>query len=167
MRHRKRPQCGTHKVSTLMHKQRREKRMHMHIHTGRGQKMHRCIHRWLLELMHLCAPNIQLIVQILTGYIINSDLHFAAGVARRDEKRCIMQLICHCAFGVAAQHALLQSLLSFFAQRRVFRCWCWGRGNIIRTRVFRSGIYCTTWKVALGWLMAGRLPACWHALAKV
>jgi hypothetical protein len=167
-----------HKVSrcTLMHKQRSACTCKQHyMHTGRrGQKMHRAVAAGINA--PLCAPNIQLIVQILTGCIINSDLHFAGAGSRSHAATRKGAALCSSS-ATAPLVSLLSmhccNLLSFFAQRRVFRCS--GAGGLRQYNqntslsqhwvyIARRGnkLFCS-----LGWLMAGRLPACWHALAKV
>jgi hypothetical protein len=117
--------------------------MHMQthcMHTGRrGQKMLRAVAAGINA--PLCAPNIQLIVQILTGCIINSDLHFAGAGPRREKVQHYaahlpLRLWCRCSACTAAIFSL--SLLRDVS----FAALVLGaRGNIIRTRVFRSTGY--------------------------
>lgn len=156
-----------------MHKQRSACTCKQHyMHTGRrGQKMHRAVAAGINA--PLCAPNIQLIVQILTGCIINADLHFAGAGSRSPHGATRKGALCSSS-ATAPLVSLLSmhccNLLSFFAQRRVFRCsggWRQYNQNTSLSQRSTGFIYCTTWKVALrSGLADGWSAACLLARAR-
>lgn len=164
---RKQPQCGTHKVYL--------------IYTNRAPGQPRCsgvcIKR-LLELMHLCAPNISWLCKFSRG-IINSNLRFAAGVARRRHQEKVhyaahlpgLRLWCRCSACTAAIFSL--SLLETCLSLLLLVCARYSLRLALGARqynqnqglcVYIARVRLIPRKVAL---LVGWSAACWHALGKV
>jgi len=81
-----------------------------------------------------------------------------------------MQLICHCAFGVAAQHALLQSSLFLCSETCLSLLVLGARQYNQNTSLSQHWVYIARRGKLLSsvaGLADGWSAACWHALAKV